>query len=260
MPEYRICISLSVFVLFSAISSCSNNAVSVLSAEDRALQDSILTELSIVDHSSFQSAFGQLSNYAYQRYVRTEQYDEEDFLIALDEYRIRIEGPDGERTTTVERTDSAGAFDFGFFNRFVSENVESVDPVDLVPYVLPDELGYTNPRNTDRYSFRILPDTLMWDRLARVIEVRARRDMADGLNIRVIRQFIDRDTNLLVGVYLERIDLGLLFREESNFYVDLKRIDDGAFLPNNTRFESTIKMPFRGTYKIRTVSTYSNYQ
>ncbi|GMQ81839.1 MAG: hypothetical protein BMS9Abin05_1276 [Rhodothermia bacterium] len=260
MSEYRIRIIPSFFVVLLTLAGCGNKSVSDLSEEDKAHQDSVHTVLNNVNRSNFENAFDRLSNYAYQRYVRTEQYDEQDFLIAYDEVRIQVDGPVDERTTTVERTDSAGAFDFGFFNRFVSENVESVDPVDLVPYVLPDELGYTNPRNSGRYSFRILPDTLMWDRLARVIEVRAKRDLADGLNIRVVRQFVDRATNSLVGVYLERIDLGLLFREESNFYVDLRRADDGEFVPNNTRFESTIKMPFRGTYKIRTVSTYSDYR
>lgn len=260
MLESQKRVYLYPFFLLLTLAGCGNREVSGLSDEDRAHQDSVLAVLDAIDRTDFENAFDRLSNYAYQRYVRTEQYDEEDFLIAYDEYRIQIEGHANDRISTVERTDSAGAFDFGFFNRFVSENVESVDPVDLVPYVLPDELGYTNPRNTDRYSFRILPDTLMWDRLARVIEVRAKPDLADGLNIRVVRHFIDRSTNVLVGIYLERIDLGLLFREESAFYVDLRRTDDGEFVPNNTRFESTIKMPFRGTYKIRTVSTYTDYR
>jgi hypothetical protein len=93
-----------------------------------------------------------------------------------------------------------------------------------------------------------------------VFEARARPEAGDGLNVRVVRQYVDVDTNKLVGVYLERADLALLFREDSKFYVDLKPGPDGDFLPYNTRFETRIRMPFRGEYRIRTVSTFSGFE
>lgn len=223
-------------------------------------RDSVLVVLEAVDMAPFLSSFDLLSDYAYQRYIRTEQFDEEDFVLAFDEFQLRTEGTGSARRTQIDRADSAGSFDFGFFNRFVSENVESVDPVDLVPFVLPDELGYDNPRNVDRYEFGFLPDSLMWDRLAQVIEIRARPELADGLNIRKIRYYIDTSTSELIGVYLERIDLGLLFREESTFYVDVRRTSEEEYLPNNTRFESMIKTPFRTGYRIRTVSTFTDFE
>jgi len=112
----------------------------------------------------------------------------------------------------------------------------------------------------DLYRFRILADTLLWDRPAHVYEARARPESGDGLNVRVVRQYVDVETNKLVGIFLERVDLALLFREESRFYVDLKPGPDGSFLPYNTRFETRIRMPFRGEYRIRTVSTFSGFQ
>lgn len=260
MVSHRAFLFLGVVVVASGLVACGDRAGAFQSDEEAAVRDSVLTVLSDADRSFFMTAFDRLSDYEYIRYMRTEQYDEDDYLLAFDEVQIRVEGADAQRVTRIERTDSAGSFDFGLFNRFVSENVESVDPVDLVPYVLPDDIGYKSPRNAKKYSYRILPDTLLWDRQAMVVEINAKPESGDGLNIRIVRQYIDRETNVLVAVYLERVDLALLFREESAFYVDLRPAPDGVFLPNNTRFQTRIRMPFRGTYTIRTVSTYSDFR
>ena len=254
-----------VFILFLflvgvAASACRGRANIEISEEELALREEVLASIDHADPSDFLNSFDQVSSYEFDRYIRTEQYDDDDFLIAFDEYLVRLEGKSGQRTTHIERADSAGEFDFGFFNRFVSENVDSADPVDLIPYVLPDDLGYQDPRNVDKYLFRFRPDTLLWDRQAHVIEIKAKPDLADGLNVRLVRQFIDVESNKLVGVYLERVDLALLFREESEFYVDLKPGPGEVFLPYNTRFQTKIGTPFRGTYKIRTVSTFSDYR
>lgn len=228
--------------------------------DEIALRDSILSVLAGADQSAIRSAFEKLPDYSFTRYIRTEQYNEDDFMVAYNEHVVRITD-DGEiRQTEIVQADSAGTFEFGFFKRFVSENLEEVDPEDLVPYVLPDDLGYNSPRNRDRYSFHFLSDTLMWDRQAQVIEARARPGLADGLNVRRVRHYIDRGTNVLVAVYLVRIDLAMLFREESDFYVHVQPTEFGEFLPYNTRFETTIKTPFRDAYRIRTVSTYTEYE
>ncbi len=260
MVSRRAFLFLPVVVIASGLTACGDRAGVIQSDGEAAMRDSVLTVLADADRSFFMTAFRRLSDYEYTRYMRTEQYDADDFLLAFDEVSVRVEGADAQRVSRMERADSAGTFDFGLFNRFVSQNVENVDPVDLVPYVLPDDIGYRSPRNAEKFTYRILPDTLLWDRQAMVVEIKVRPEVGDGLNIRVVRQYIDRETNALVAVYLERIDLALLFREESAFYVDLRPAPDGVFLPNNTRFQTRIRMPFRGTYKIRTVSTFSDFR
>ena len=244
----------------SSISSCAGRGNYVVSEEEMALREDVLEALDRAESADFLASFDRLSTYSFNRYIRTEQYDDDDFLLAFDEYQVRVEGSGTERQTRIDRADSAGAFDFGFFNRFVSENVDSADPVDLIPFVLPDDLGFRDPRNIDKYRFRFQADTLLWDREAHVVEIKAKPDLADGLNVRLVRQYIDVESNKLVGVYLQRVDLALLFREESDFYVDLKPGPGGVFLPYNTRFQTRIGTPFRGTYKVRTVSTFTDYR
>jgi len=255
--EWMSCL-VAVFVSVVFLSGCSRGTAIAPTAGEVELRDSVLTILRGADQAPFRSAFSRLANYDFTRYIRTEQYDGDDFMVAYDEHIIEVSTKSGERMTRIEQADSAGNFEFGFFKSFVSENVKEVDPNDLVPFVLPDDVGYLNPRDRDKYSYKLLSDTLLWDRQAQVVEVRAKPELADGLNVRRVRHYIDRATNELMAVYLERIDLAMLFREESQFYVHVRPNNRGKLLPYNTRFQTLIMTPFRDANKIRTVSTYSD--
>ncbi len=241
------------------LAACGGRQVTPLGPDERAERDALVEDIRAADTQELVNAFGLLSRSEYTRYIRTEQYDEQDFLIAYTEHIAEVRMVDGERQVFVQQADSGGSFDYGFFRRFQSENVATTDPLNLVPFVLPDEPVYLDARNMDRYAFRELPDTLLWNRQAQVVEARARPDLADGLNVRRARHYMDRGTRKLVAMYIERVDLALLFREESSFYVDITLLADGTgAVPNNTRFESRIRTPFRGAYRVRTVSTYTD--
>ena len=238
---------------------CTSRERSPVGIVEKVERDSILSVLGQVSQEAIRSAFSKLNNYSYQRYLRTEQYDVDDFSIAFSENIVAVTATAEGPKSVVTRSDSGGTFDFGFFKRFVSENVNDPDPVDLIPFVLEDDPSYLNPKNLDKYTFRVMGDTLMWDREAHIIEIRAKPDVADGLNIRKVRYYIERASNELVAMYLERIDLGMLFREESTFYVHILPVSGGVMLPYNTRFETMIRTPFKSSYRIRTVSTYTDH-
>jgi|GEM_PF-607367 len=254
-----------LFSLFVSLGGCSRDAIDSVGPIEQAERDSILVFLDQVGQEAMRGSFENLESYAYRRYLRTEQYDGDDFVVAFTEHLIDVDGAGENRTLRVTQADSGGAFDFGFFNQFVSENVEDPDPVDLVPYLIEDEPAYLSPRNLDKYSFRMAGDTLMWDRSALIVDVRAKPDLADGENIRRVRYYVDESSNQLVAMYLERIDLGLLFREESTFYMHVRpapgTLEDGVvYVPYNTRFQTQISTPFKGSYRIRTVSTYTDHR
>ena len=256
-PVLSIASWLAVLVV---LGGCSRGTLEPVGPGEAAERDSVITFLDRVGQDAMHQAFDNLTSFAYRRYLRTEQYDGDDFLLAYTEHLIDVGGPIGDRRMTVTQADSAGTFDFGFFNQFVSENVEDPDPVDLVPYLIDDEPTYLSARNQDKYRFRMAGDTLMWDRSAKVVEVRAKPDLADGENIRKVRYYVDETTNQLVAMYLERIDLGLLFREESTFYMHVRPVENGVYVPYNTRFQTKISTPFKGSYLIRTVSTYTDHR
>jgi len=246
-------------VLALGWSGCSKREISTVGPIEAAERDSLIATINGVKQEAIRTAFSRLGDYSYNRYLRTEQFNIDDFIIAFSEQHLAITATQDGPQSMVVRADSGGAFDFGFFKHFVSENVSDPDPVDLIPYVLEEDPPYLNPKNVDKYSFRVKGDTLMWDREAHIYEVRAKPDAADGLNIRKVRYYVDNASNQLVAMYLERIDLGLLFREESTFYVHILPVGGGDLVPYNTKFETTIKTPFKSSYRIRTVSTYTNH-
>ncbi|NNF03144.1 MAG: hypothetical protein HKN17_01655 [Rhodothermales bacterium] len=231
-----------------------------------------------IDTTGIRSAFGRLGNLDYTRYIRTEQFNEEDVLVAFTEHVVRVDRTGDGSEIQVQQADSGGAFDFGFFKRFVSSNLESIDHVDLVPHVIPEDPDYLNPRRSDSYLFSVRGDTMLWNRTARIIEVRARPGYADGLSIRRARYYVEPETDRLLAMGLDRIDLAMLFREESSFFVHVHpvRFETAApgaggsasgvvpaarrpLLPWNTRFETTIRTPFRDAYTVRTVSTFRDF-
>ncbi len=222
-------------------------------SQSRAERDTVLARLSTLKQDAFRSAFARLAGHDYTRYARTEQFDQEGFLVAYVEREVRHERGGGAR---IERQDSLGTFDFGLFKRVVSARANSLGPVDLIPLLLPEDPAYLLPRNWEQYRYRQRPDTLLWDRTARVIDIRALPVLADGQNIRYVRYYIDRETNELMAIYLERTALSLLFREESRFYLHLQRLPGGDWLPYNTRLHTRIKTLFATPRQFRTVATY----
>ncbi|MEX0746403.1 MAG: hypothetical protein WD275_00290 [Rhodothermales bacterium] len=224
-------------------------------AQANTERDSLFTFLESIDQETFTRAFSRLSDRSYTRYTRTEQFDEEDYLIAFEERVLRH----GEGKVDLVEHDSAGTFDYGYFSRFVSETGDTYDPTDLARHIVPDDPAYMSARNREAYVYRSLSDTLMWDMVARVIEVRARPEEGDGQNIRRVRLYIERGSNKLIAMYVERIDLALWFREESRFYVHVRPTSAGEWVPYNTRFETLIRVPFRSAQRFRTVSTYFSF-
>lgn len=221
--------------------------------------DSAFSFISDIDQEAFNRAFSELPRRNYIRYTRTDQFDEEEYLIAFEERVTRHQGPPNNRSFLTLEYDSAGSFDYGYFHRFVSQKVDSSDPINLAQYVIPEDPAYLSARSRDAYTYRSLPDTMMWDMAARVIEVRARPEEGNGHSIRRVRLYVDRGTKRLIAIYLERIDLAIWYREESQFYVHIRPTPNGSWVPYNTRFETKIGVPFRPTQRFRTVSTYYAY-
>ncbi len=246
---------LAALLLFTG---CDRRPVAApLAADEQAEQDTVLALMGRVQEDALRQAFGQLPHLAYTRYSRTEQFNAQDQLLAFREHTVRAV-PDSARPTPMQ-ADSGGAFDFGFFQTFVSETVPALDVLDLVPYVLPDDPPYRDARHREAYRFRLLPDTLLWDLEARVLEVRARPDLGDGQPIRRVRLYVDKGSGQLAALALERIDLAMLFREESTFFVSIRPLADSLWVPASTRFQTRITMPFRGTQQFHTAATWTDY-
>lgn len=177
-------------------------------------------------------------------------------MIAFIEQVARI---DSTGFGVVLASDSSGQFNLGFFDRFVSRDVESLDPMDLAAFLLPEDPPYLSSRKQDRFSYRFLPDTLLWDTEAAIIEIKALPDVGDNENYRIVRLFVEKQGQTLLAIYIERIDVALLFREESDYFTQIRKTDDGDWVPYNTRYHTRIRTPFRKSRQFRTVATYYDF-
>lgn len=221
--------------------------------------DEAFTVMESMKEDAIRDSYKKLREYNYTRYTRTEQRDVDEAIIAFEERTVRYELEDNQRFLLVDEADSTGTFEYGLFNQFVSSNTGSNDPPDMTRYVLPQDPSYQDPRNEEAYQYRIFPDTLMWNIVARVIDIRAKPELGDGQNIRKVRLYVDRNSLQLIGIYIERIDLAMLFREESQFYVDIRQTEEGDWVPNNTRFKTNIKVPFNPDQTFSTVSSFYDF-
>lgn len=229
------------------------------SSFDPSTQDSIFALLAMIDQEAFRSSFERLDEKTFTRYTRTEQFDDEGVLLAFDERVIRHSGPSTMRRFDLIDRDSAGVFDYGYLRPFISDFEPSRDPMDFARRIVPDDPAYMSSRNRDAYAYGLLPDTLMGDVDARVIEIRARPQVGDSQNVRYVRLYMDRNSRRLIAMYLERIDRAMWYREESIFYVHVRRMPNASWVPYNTRFETRITVPFRPAQRFRTASTYYAY-
>lgn len=225
-----------------------------------AERDSVLAALDAVDRTAFDHAFETLQRYSFTRHLRTEQLGNDDRVMAFTERVVRfVREGDGHRAVLVE-ADSGGTFDYGFFNRFVPENAKDVAPVDLAPYLLPEDPPYLMPRHRDAFEYRFLPDTLLWDVTARVIEVRARPETSDEQSFRRVRLYVDRNTGSLIALTVDRTDRALLFREESRYFVHIRPTQWGDWVPHTTRYLTRIRTPFHAMRQFRTTATYYEFE
>lgn len=239
-------------------SPANNATLAAMYTQDLAERDSVLELVNQANSEAFKQAFLALPNYTYTRYSRTDQFEDNDFLVAFRERAVQHYGPTDARQYRIIEADSTSDFDFGFFRRFVSTTVEERDPADLTPYLFPEDPGYLSDRNFEAYLYRFQQDTLMLDIAARVAEIRAKPVDGDGKNIRRAKFFFDQASGQFVAFELERIDLALFFREESRFFVHLQEAPDGTLVPYNTRIETRIIMPFKPPQIFRTVATYTD--
>ena len=253
----------SVLLVYGCSSSTDGGSLPLQSVsapldQETIERDSVLEAVSTLQTEGFESAFKHLADYDYTRYIRTEQFDDSDFMVAFRERTIRHAGEPDTRTYTLLSSDSTGSYDFGYFRRFVSDNVDEQDPEDLTPYLFPEDPAYLSSRNFEAYAYTFEEDSLMLNITAQAVEIRAKPEDGDGKNIRRARYFINPKRNELVAFELERIDLAFFFREESTFFVHVQTLADGTVVPYNTRFETRIIVPFRDPQRFRTVASYYN--
>ncbi len=214
--------------LLFALSACAPApAQEPVPPQDPAARTAVLALLDTLRTDALQEAFGGLAAHPHLRHLRTEQHAPDGRVLAYRVYTVRHHL---DAAPTVTRLDSAGAFDFGLFGRFARRTDPATPPVNPVPLILPEDPPYRSPRNQDQFRYRLLPDTVLFGRPVRRVDITALP--GSDQTLRRARLAMDAATGQLVGLHLERTSPSVLFREQSRFDLRIRPDAGGQWVPD----------------------------
>lgn len=246
---------LALLVLLPLFAACDEPAPDPLSPAEVAERDSVLALLRTADTETLAAAFDRLDAFRYRVVTRTEQFDDES-LMAQRTVTAEVMPTADSAGTDIVQTDSSGAFDFGGFAAFASDELENPLPAENpATLVLPDDPAYLDPRGRETFIFHFAPDTLFGERRVRVLTVEAREnDQA----LRRARLYLDA-SGALVGVRLQRRTESVIFSERSDTAV-LLQPGVGGWLPHVTRVETTLGALGTDRRRFRLTRRYSAFE
>lgn len=223
-------------------------------------RDSALTVLTAMRRAAFDSAFTALDDYVVRRYVRTEEMTPSGTTTAVRSYVLRYRP--GAKQGTVERRDSIGTFrDGGLFGYVAPHRDAAARPPNVAAQILPDQPPYVEPRTREAFRYALQHDSLQDGTPVYVLEVKARaRGTGREQGVRYARLLIHRPSDELIGLTLVRDDEALLYGEDSQMSVRLRRASDGTWVPYLTRLRASVHVPFRTPRQFRTVSAFYAYE
>ena len=222
-------------------------------------RDSVLAVLARMDRAAFDSAFARLDAYGVTRHERTERLDTTGTTTAYRTLTLRY--APGSGPGTVQQADSAGPFRGGGLLSSLTPTAERrARPANLAAEALDDPPAYLAPRTQEAYRYALRRDSLRDGTATYVVEATAWNDeRGDDQSIRYARLTIARPSYELVGLTTARTSQILLFRENSQTTLHLRRAPDGAWVPHQTRVRAVVDVPLRTPRQFRTVSTYYGY-
>jgi hypothetical protein len=218
-----------------------DDAVFTASAEER---EAALFVLDSLQQTVIRASFDRLAEYAFTQRLRIERRAPDGSVTGFREQVRRFSPPDSAQRPISLRVDSSGGFDGDWLGNLLPASGDTL--INRAQYVLPDDAAYLAPRTREAFRYRLRPDTSLGDRTVRVVEIHAQPGEAGADRaIRHARLFVEPDTYELVGLYLVRADVSLLFREDSRAAVYLQPAPDGSWVPSMTQLEARLKIPFR---------------
>ena len=247
-------------LLLLPLAACTEAPPEPLAPADAAERDSVLAVLRTADTAALAAAFDRLDAFRYHVESRTEQFGADGRTEAARTVAAEVSPNAGAPLTDVVLADSTGAFDYGAFAAFASEADENPLPGENpATLVVPEDPPYLDPRGREAYQFRFAPDTLLGDRRVRVLTVDARPGEGDDKTLRRARLYLDPATGDLVGIRLLQRMESVLFSERSDASILLQPGPAGGWLPERTRFDTTLDALFTARRHFRLSRRYSDF-
>lgn len=205
-----------------------------------------LSALEAAKPDALTDAFATVSTYAHTRRFRTETRSHNQIAAVGQTVRMHDAMP-----PSILALDTLGTVSSDMMENPLPRNLTHIPS-----HVLPDDPPYLSARFHENYRYRLLRDTLLWDRPTQVIDVRA-SDASQSITH--ARYFVDRQTSDIVALSVERTENTLFFVEASRFYVSLRPGPGLEWVPHHMRFVSQLRLPLHPVRTIRTTTTFYDY-
>lgn len=228
--------------------------------EEEAAADSVFALLERLDDTALRSAFEGLANHAHTQRARTAQFDADGALLASSEREVQYD----EEGARAIRSESFGTFDFGYLRRFASsdENMEesALAASGFPEHIILQDPPYASARNREAWRYAFAPDSILSAGPVRVVQITARPGFDASRSIRQVRLYLDRTSDRLEGLYVERTHTALWFREESVFFLSAAPLASGTWVPDRTRFETRVKLLLRPAQRFTSEAEYYDFR
>lgn len=258
LPLLRRSLCIGLLALLAGACGTAPRGSEDVAVPDPAARDSALAVLDGLDEAPFRTAFERLPERPHARYQRTAQRDAEGHLQAMIR---RTFGYTPGRGLALLAADTSGAFDYGYLAGFAdADATEPAAPGELLDALLPEDPAYLAARTRSAFRYRLRPDTVLWQRPARVVEIRAAPGEGDGQNIRGARLYLDAETGALVALALSRRGRALFFSETTDLFASLRPAPDGTWRPHLTHVRTRLDGPLRPPQRLETVTTYYAFE
>ena len=110
---------------------------------------------------------------------------------------------------------------------------------------------HRNTRFAEDFIYRVLSDTVMWNRPVQVLSVEARTHAAQPL--RKARYYVDQGT--ITGIYMEHARRTLFFVEDTRYYLQVRPGPQGRWVPHHIHASTQLLFPLRSARRLSRSTT-----
>ena len=207
-----------------------------------------LSLLGAADDSTLTHAFAQVSARAHTRFSRIWQQIGQRPPATV----MRVVRQGLGRDAVIVSEGRTGSFAKGFTG--APTNLLRVDS--LAEHLVEKDPAHLSTRFAEDFIYRILLDTVMWNRPVQVIAIEARPNSAQS--VKEARYYLDQ--GVLTAFYWVQVRQSLFFSENTRYFLQIRPDAHGAWVPHHIHMSTNLAFPLRPARRLGQSATVYDYR
>ncbi len=126
----------------------------------------------------------------------------------------------------------------------------------LAEHIVEKNPAHLSTRFAEDFIYRILLDTVMWNRPVQVIAIEARPNSAQP--VQKARYYLDQGT--LTAFYWEQVRQSFFFSENTRYFLQVRPDAHGAWVPHHIHMSTNLALPLRLARRLGQSTTVYDYR